>query len=61
MKNNYKDLFRIVIDESRLADSRIQTLRIRITDSFRRPVFERFSLFSRIQQILTNPYESLVL
>ncbi len=42
-------------------DSGIQTLRIHIVDSFRRPVFERFGLFSRIQRILTNPHESLVL
>ncbi len=35
-------------------DSRIQTLRIRIADSFRRPVFERFGLFSRIQRILST-------
>ena len=42
-------------------DSRIRTLKIRIVDSFRDLNFQRFDLFSRIQRILTNPYESLVL
>ena len=40
-------------------DSRIRTLKIRIVDSFRDLNFQRFDLFSRIQRILTNPYESL--
>ena len=42
-------------------DSQIRTLKIRIVDSFRDLNFQRFDLFSRIQRILTNPYESLVL
>ena len=42
-------------------DSQIRTLKICIVDSFHRPVFQRFDLFSQIQRILTNPDESLVL
>ncbi len=42
-------------------DSRVRLLKIRIVDSFRDLNFQRFDLFSRIQRILTNPYESLVL
>ena len=53
-KRFVKTWIRIVIDESRLADLRIQTLRICMADSFRRPVFERFGLFSRIQRILST-------
>jgi hypothetical protein len=44
------DLFRI-LDHKSLMFSK---------DSFRRLIFKRFDLFSRIQQILTNPDESLV-
>jgi hypothetical protein len=42
-------------------DSQIRSLKIQIVDSFRDLNFQRFDLFSRIQRILTNPYESLVL
>ncbi len=44
------DLFRIVDHESLMFSK----------DSFRRLIFKRFDLFTRIQQILTNPDESLV-
>jgi hypothetical protein len=36
----------------------VRFLKIRIVDSFRDLNFQRFELFSRIQQILTNPDES---
>jgi hypothetical protein len=34
--------------------------KIRFVDLYRRLIFNRFNLFSRIQRILTNPHKSLV-
>jgi hypothetical protein len=47
------DLFRIVDHKS------LMFSKILFVDSFRRLIFQRFDLFSQIQRILTNPYESL--
>ncbi len=41
-------------------DLQVQSLKIWFVDLFRRLIFKRFNLFSWIQQILTNPDESLV-
>ncbi len=48
------DLFCIVDHESLMFSKDL------FVDKFRRLIFKRFDLFSRIQQILTNPDESLV-